>query len=439
MTKHFLKRLSTTYNWLMANKRVLIYSQTFAPDHSGISIYASDYAFYCAENGYDVDVITGFPFYPQWQKRKEDEGKLFATEVINNVTVHRGYLYVPHNPSAFQRIMHEVSLTFFAMINSFRVKRPDVIVVFTTPVLLGVLAAFMNLFWRRKLVINVQDFQVEAAYSLGMLKGSAMLKVINALELWSYKKADYVSSISGSMLDLLRDRKKLPDSKILFWPNWTHNDEKTFVKPAAGLFRKKFNFAPSTKLIGYAGNVGKKQGLDILLDTAVEFAHVPDVQFLIIGEGADLERLKAYAAEKSIRNVQFMPFLNSSEYLEFLADVDAVFISQVKVPFDIYFPSKLLGIMAMRQLLIVNADAKSELYKTTKKNDIALVSDYGDMATLKKYVSMVITNDPVIEDYKSEAEKFVVQFGREVVLSNIAQVLLDEPVSAPRVAEVVNQ
>ena len=421
----------------MDAKRVLIYSQTFSPDHSGISIYASDFAFYCAENGCEVDVITGFPFYPQWKKKKEDEGKLFATETIKNVKVHRGYLYVPHNPSAMQRIMHELSLVFFAFINSFRVKRPDVIVVFTTPVLLGVLAAFMNIFWRRKLVINVQDFQVEAAYSLGMLKGSTMLKAINALELWSYKKADYVSSISGSMLDLLRDRKKLPANKVLFWPNWTHDDKKEATPIQPGLFRRKFNFSDSTKLIGYAGNVGKKQGLDILLDTAVEFAHDKSLQFLIIGEGADLERLKEYARTKQIMNVKFMPFLNAQEYQEFLADVDAVFISQVKVPFDIYFPSKLLGIMAMRQLLIVNADVNSELYKTTKKNDIALVSDYGDMATLKKYVSMVLENDPAIDGYKAKAERFVTQFGRDVVLSQILNDLTGVSAAEPVVNEAV--
>ncbi|MFD2573285.1 glycosyltransferase family 4 protein [Spirosoma soli] len=419
----------------MATQRVLIYSQTFAPDHSGISIYASDFAFYCAENGYEVDVITGFPFYPQWQKRKEDKGKLFATDKIKNVSVHRGYLYVPHNPSSMQRILHEFSLVFFALINSFRVKRPDVIVVFATPVLLGVLAAFMNMFWRRKLIINVQDFQVEAAYSLGMLKGSLMLKIINALELWSYKKSDYVSSISGSMLDLLRERKKLPENKILFWPNWIHNDDKSFVKPQAGQFREKFGFSKDTRLIGYAGNVGKKQGLDVLLDTASMFASEPDLKFLIIGEGADLERLKEYAATKAIKNVVFMPFLNPKEYLTFLTDVDAVFISQVKVPFDIYFPSKLLGIMSMGQLLIVNADANSELYKTTKKHNLALVGDYGDINTLAKQVNMVLDNDPVIEEYKAEAEKFVAQFGRDVVLSQALEVVSGVP--KPKSVETV--
>lgn len=424
----------------MAAKRVLIYSQTFSPDHSGISIYASDFAFYCAENGHDVDVITGFPFYPQWQKRKEDKGKLFATETIRQVTVHRGYLYVPHNPSSLQRILHELSLVFFALLNSFRVKRPDVIVVFSTPVLLGVLAAFMNLFWRRKLVINVQDFQVEAAYSLGMLKGSLMLKVINRLELWSYHQADYVSSISGSMLDLLRDRKKLPEEKILFWPNWIHNDQKTLDKPTPGLFRQKFGFSPATRLIGYAGNVGKKQGLDVLLDTATSFAANPDVMFLIIGEGADLERLKEYAAEKAITNVRFMPFLNPQEYLTFLTDVDAVFIAQVKVPFDIYFPSKLLGIMAMGQLLIVNADANSELYKTTKKNALALVSDYGDLTTLRNQVERVLANDPSIDEYKAEAEKFVGQFNRKVVLAEVTATLLgtSAPTPEPVESEVVS-
>lgn len=419
----------------MENKRVLIYSQAFAPDHSGIPIYASDFAFYCAEKGHDVDVITGFPFYPQWKKRPEDEGKLFATEVINNVTIHRGYLYVPSNPSTAGRILHELSLAFFALINSCRVKRPDVIVVFTTPVIIGVLAAFMNLFWRRKLVINVQDFQVEAAHSLGMMSDSPVLKATEALEVWSYNQADYVSSISDSMLDLLRNRKKLPAEKVLSWPNWNHSDDSTTERPAAGLFRRKYGFSESTRLIGYAGNVGKKQGLDVMLDAALSFASTPDLHFLIIGEGADLERLKEYAVAKAIPNVTFMPFLNPAEYLTFLTDVDAVFIAQVKVAFDIYFPSKLLGIMAMEQLLIINADADSELYKTTKKHDLALVSDYGDMDTLRRQVGLVLTDDPIIAKHKTAAGQFVRQFRRDVVLSRTLSTLTETPVALPSLKE----
>lgn len=402
----------------METKRVLIYSQAFYPDHSGIPIYSSDFAFYCAENGHQVDVITGFPFYPQWEKRKEDRGKLFAKETTRGISIYRGYIYVAKNPSSFQRILHELTLALFALINSFRVKRPDIIVVFTTPVLLGVVAAFMNLFWKRKLVINVQDFQVEAAYSLGMLKGSLILNVIDKLERWSYNQADYVSSISNSMIRLLTDRKKLDPQKVLLWPNWLQSNGSELILPNKGLFRQRFGIDQTSFLIAYAGNIGKKQGLEVLIDIAGEYTTQPNVLFLVIGEGSGLESLKTYAAQKRNSNVRFLPFLNAQEYKEYLADVDAIFISQMKIPFDVYFPSKLLGIMSVGQLLIISADNNSELYKVMKDNKLAFVADYDDTDALKCHIDATIENHPQVNSYKAESVKFVKQYDRGLVLSN---------------------
>ncbi|MFD2934225.1 glycosyltransferase family 4 protein [Spirosoma flavum] len=407
----------------MATERVLIYSQAFFPDHSGIPIYSSDFAFYCSENGYDVDVITGFPFYPQWEKRKEDKGKLFAKETVKGISIYRGYLYVAKNPTSFQRILHELTLVLFALLNSFRVKRPDIIVVFTTPVLLGVIAAFMNLFWKRKLVINVQDFQVEAAYSLGMLKGSTVLHIINKIEIWSYKQAHHVSSISNSMTQLLIDRKKIDHTKVILWPNWLHVKESKSDFPEKGLFRQKFGISQDSFLVAYAGNIGKKQGLEILVDIATKFSVRPDLLFLIIGEGSGLESLKAYAAKLGVENVLFLPFLNAQEYKEYLVDVDAIFISQMKIPFDVYFPSKLLGIMSVGQLLIISADQNSELYKVMKKNNLALVADYDDTDTLKEHIDTAIGNCSKVKEYKTESVKFIDQYDRELVLSNFLKSL----------------
>lgn len=411
----------------MKRKRVLIYSQAFFPDHSGIPIYSSDFAFYCAENGYDVDVITSFPFYPHWQKRKEDKYKFFAKDVVDRVSIYRGYMYASPNPSSFERIIHELSLVLFAFVNSWRVKRPDAIVVFTTPVLLGVLAAFMNLIWRRKLIINVQDFQIEAAYSLKMLKASFFLKLLNRLELWSYRKADYVSSISQSMVDMLVTNKNLPSEKILFWPNWIQYNLNSNQSPCKNTFREQFDIPSEVCLVGYAGNIGKKQGLEILIDVAKEFSSQPNLLFLIVGEGSGLESLKNYTSAQQLTNVRFLPFLNSKEYQEYLIDVNAVFIPQAKVPFDIYFPSKLLGIMAFGRLIIISADINSELFKTMKRNNLALVANYGDIDSLKHYVNNVVNNQNLTVNYVERAREFVKQYERNYVLSNTIKLIFDRP------------
>src|SRR5439155_19043573 len=119
-------------------------------------------------------------------------------------------------------------------------------------------------------------------------------------------------------------------------------------------------------------NIGLKQGLEVFVDLAKRFEENERLKFLLIGDGAALNEIKSYAFEKSTRNLVFLPFLNESEYKDFLNDLDIFFMSQKKTPIDIYFPSKLLGIVAAGKTLILSSDENSELYKTRKNNRIGL-------------------------------------------------------------------
>lgn len=200
--------------------KIQVLSQSFYPDHSGISLYASEFAFYASEKGHEVEVITGFGFYPRWEKSKEDKRKILSTEVKGKVKILRGYIYVPKNPTTFKRVIHEISLLTSASLNFFRAKKPDVIVVFTTPILLGFLTSIFKRLYKCKLIINVQDFQLEAASSLQMTKRKFLFSILSAIEKTSYKNADLVTSISHSMYDILKYNKKLEEKKIDLWPNW---------------------------------------------------------------------------------------------------------------------------------------------------------------------------------------------------------------------------
>ena len=388
----------------------------FFPDHSGIPLYSSDFAFYAAEKGHQVNVIAGFPFYPSWKKRKEDEGVLFRIDKHKNVNIYRGYIYVPKKPTGIKRIIQEISFLIFSFLNFFRVGKHDVIVVFVTPVLLGFMAWFFKKLYGARLVINVQDFQVEAASSLGLLDWLPIVPMMHTFEKLSFKGADMVSSISDGMVNILRE-KKVEESKIYLWPNWIDVNEAS-VLGTKGEFRKQFSIPDNYTIIAYAGNVGEKQGLSTLIDLAVHFQERKDMIFLIIGEGGDLKNLKDYHAEKKAGNLRFLPFLNPQGYKNFLVDADVIFISQKKIPKDIYFPSKLLGLMAAKKLIFLAADEESELYKVLKNNDLALVGKIGNLNELKDCMNHILQESPDLNKLKENAGNFVRRFDREFVLSN---------------------
>src|SRR5215208_4489340 len=108
--------------------KILVSSIIFYHDHRGIALYSTDLPVYFEETGHDVTMVTGFPYYPIWEKRLEHRRKLFSTDEYRGVKVLRGYLYVPKKVSTFKRILHEASFSLFAFTNFLRAGRHECVV-----------------------------------------------------------------------------------------------------------------------------------------------------------------------------------------------------------------------------------------------------------------------------------------------------------------------
>lgn len=398
--------------------KILVSSLVFFPDHSGIALYASDFALFCAEQGHEVDVITSFPFYPQWQKKDEDKGQLFRKDQYKNISIYRGYIYVPKKITTLTRVLSELSFIVSSFINFFKVKKPDVIVTFTTPVLLGYLAVIFKKIYKSTLIINVQDFQIEAAESLSLIKDSFLLKILKKVEKTSYKNANFVTSISPSMINMLQTKEvKNP----ILWPNWV-NINLTETTPHKGIFKDKYQFT-SKKIIAYAGNIGEKQGLEFLIDIALYFKQNTNLIFLIIGEGSALDKLKRYHTQYNNKNIIFLPFLNPDEYKQFLVDVDLFFISQKKTNEDVYFPSKLLGIMASNKPILLTADTNSELFKVFYEQKLGYVTNYGDEKATINAIKTYLDGSEKTGQFTKNAFEYINSFNRTHVLNNILKLI----------------
>lgn len=390
----------------------------FHPDHSGIAVYASDYALYEASTGNEVTVVTGFSFYPDWEKKQQDKGRLLRKDIYNNVKVLRGYLYVPKKQDSVRRILSEISFIFFALLNFIRAGKHDIIIVFTTPVSLGVLGVIFKKIYKARLVINVQDLQVEAASSLGLLRKNIFLSLIARLERYTYKKADLVCSISEKMVNQLKS-KLGNDGSVSLWPNWI--DLSTSNSHQSRFPNSDMNKKLDGKIrVVYAGNIGKKQGLEILLDLASELQGNTEFEFFIYGKGAESDRLKKTAEQKNLSNLSFHHLLEQTQYYSMLQMMDIVFVCQ-RHSGDYFFPSKLLGILATGNIVMVAAHRDSELYRVVNTNAIGIAVEYDNLPAMKQHLLNYRANKKIFDTYKSNGRRFVEQFDREKVLQ-IAQV-----------------
>jgi len=261
---------------------ITLWGINYAPELTGIAPYNEALCEFLHEHGHSVRIVCGFPYYPKWRKAPGDRG-LFRTDEVRGVRVHRCWHYVPARASTLRRIAHEASFVIVSFLRQLVLPAADVYVVVSPPLLLGAAAWLLGLLKRRPFVFHVQDLQPDAAASLGMLRKTPFMRALYWLEAFAYRHAARVSGIMPGMINAFR-RKGVSSRKLVLFPNGV-NLPNLAAAPARGAFRARHGFAENDFLAVYSGNLGVKQGLDVLIEAARHVAD-PRVRIVICGEGA---------------------------------------------------------------------------------------------------------------------------------------------------------
>lgn len=350
--------------------KIAVLGINYYPELTGISVYNTEMCEYLRDVGHEVTVFTAFPYYPEWKIQQKYKGKLFLTENYEGIIIKRSYVYVPRKVTTKTRILHEFSFIVSSFFNLLFSKCPEIIVVVSPPLLLGISAYVVGKLKRTPFVFHIQDLQPDAAVELGMVKRSKFVGLLYKIERLIYKKACLVSVISDGMRKRVIS-KGVPEEKVVVFPNWVDTD---FIKPLQRQngFRQRYGLGDKF-IVLYAGNIGVKQGLEILLNVADSLRNLQDILFLIIGDGIRKDALVKKAAELNLPNVKFLP-VQPREFLpEMLSAADISLALQQTTVTDFVMPSKLLGLFASGRPIIVSAHKESELSKVVEQVNCAII------------------------------------------------------------------
>jgi colanic acid biosynthesis glycosyl transferase WcaI len=393
--------------------RINVWGINYAPELTGIAPYNKAMCEYFAEQGHDVQMVASFAYYPAWRKRAEDRGKLFRTDEMNGLPVHRCWHYVPKKASALKRIVHEGSFVAMSFLRQLALPAPDVYVVVSPPLLLGAAAWLLGKIKRRPFVFHVQDLQPDAAAGLGMLNGGSLLRALYWLEAFAYKKASRVSGIMPGMMEAYR-RKGVDESKLVLFPNGVTLPDLNNA-PNPGAFRARNGFAGDDFLAVYSGNLGVKQGLDVLVEAACQVGN-PKVRVVICGEGAQREHLASLIRRHSLANITMLPLQDDTAYREMLVDADVCVITQQPGSGGYFFPSKVLTTLAWRKPVLTVADRESELVRALETGGFGVNVPPGDAAHVAHALEQLAANRSRLEEYAAAGRRYVAQFEMRRVL-----------------------
>lgn len=373
---------------------ILIYGINYAPELTGIGKYTGEMAEWMALQGHKVSVITSMPYYPEWETHKNYKGKWWHTEVINNVTVYRCPMYVPSKVTASKRIIHEFSFVLSSLVYWFKffiTQKTDIVITIAPPFHLGFISAFFAKLKKAKLITHIQDLQVDAARDLGMIKNKSFLSLMFKAEKYLLDKSSAVSTISEGMIKKVY-AKKISKEKTILFPNWV---DATIIYPLKKdlSLKKSFGFADQDRIILYSGNLGEKQGLEILIEAAQHFSTQKHVKFLIVGSGGGKAKLESAVEKRQLQNVYFKPLQPYLQLSSLLATADIHLVLQKKSAADLVMPSKLTSILAAGGYALVTALPGTSLYDIVAQHQMGQLVKPESSEDLVKAIDFALSND----------------------------------------------
>lgn len=369
--------------------KILVYGINYAPELTGIGKYSGEMCEWLASKGHEVRMVTAPPYYPEWQVTTPYSATQYRTEHINGVRVLRCPLWVPKKIGGLSRILHllSFSVTSLPAVLSQVGWRPDVVMTVApafTCAPAGWLTAKLS---GAKSWLHIQDFEVDVAFKMGMLKGQFLKNAVLGLERMILQRFDCVSTISQRMVELLH-AKQVAAHRVYYFLNWA-NTQHICMQQGINSFHTELGIDETTKVVLFSGTLNRKQGLEVIPKIARRLAERSDILFVIGGEGALKAELEA--ASVGLSNIKFLPLQPLSRLSDLLALASIHLLPQNTDAEDLVLPSKLTGMLASGRPIVAICKEGSEISKVVA--DCGLIVPPDDELTVANAIVRLVNDD----------------------------------------------
>ena len=285
-------------------KHILVVTGAYAPDRTGIAPLETELCEYLAACGHRVSVVTGLPHYPEWRVPQEYRGKWWMEETRAGIRVYRGAIYVPPRRTTVRRILFDTSIGVATALRGLPIGNVDVVLAVSPPLQAAMAGWMLSLKNGVPLVLHLQDLIPDLPVALGMLRNPLAIAMARKMERFLYRRASGIFVISEGFRDNLLS-KRVPERKLVVVPNWT--DTRVIgAGSGTGDFRLRHHIGENDFLVLHTGNMGAKQKLENVIETAAVLRGDPAIVFCLVGGGTEKNRLEELAVSRGLKNVRFL-------------------------------------------------------------------------------------------------------------------------------------
>lgn len=334
--------------------RVLLLGINYAPEIISTGLCNAKLAEGLVERAHEVAVVTANPYYPEWRTWPGYRGPKWVADTLNGVRVVRCPIYVPAHPTGMRRIAHYITFALSSFVPTLRLaltQKPDYVLLVAPSIVASPVAWLAAKIAGARTWLHVQDFEVGAALATGLLgQGGLGARLALRFERLMVSLFDRASSISPEMCRRL-ETLGVPSEHVHELRNWA---DISHVAPmdAPSSLRAEWGIGAEHVAL-YSGNIGNKQGIEVVVDAAGLLRHRRDILFIVCGDGSFRSTLEARAT--GLTNIRFKP-LQPVERLNDLLNLATVhLLPQKSDAADMVLPSKLTNMLASGRPVIATA------------------------------------------------------------------------------------
>jgi glycosyltransferase involved in cell wall biosynthesis len=279
-------------------KKILLVTQYFYPEN----FKSNDIAFELVKRGFEVDALVGIPNYPEGKYYRGYHIFSNRKETINGVRIIRVFQF----PRGKNRITLSLNYLSYVVCASIRAlflsfgKRYDVVFVHqTSPVTQGIPAIVIKKIQNIPLFLWVLDLWPDAMISGGNVRNSYLLDKVNEVVKYMYGTADKILISSKGMVQHISEKGNFAH-KIVYFPNWS--DDIKFMPD-----NHPFPDLPEGFRIMLAGNLGKSQNLDVIMDAVQILRDISELKWIFVGGGSKLGWLSEFVEKKRLSDKVYLP------------------------------------------------------------------------------------------------------------------------------------
>lgn len=327
---------------------ILFLTDNFPPEVNAPASRTHEHCRQWVAAGEQVTVITCAPNFPKGRVFDGYRNRLWQQEMVDGIRVIRVWSYITANEGFVKRILDYTSYMLMAFLASLFVRRVDV-VVGTSPQFFTAVAGWaVGAVKRVPFVFELRDLWPESIKAVGAMKESAAIRWLEKLELFLYRRAARIVSVTHSFRDTLM-RRGIDGGKIDVITNGV-DTSRFSPRPKDAELERELGWQ-GCFVAGYIGTHGMAHALETLLAAMADLQRLPEgrnTRLLLLGDGARKDALKAEAGRLGLQNVCFVDTVPKEQVARYwsLLDVSVIHLRRTEL-FTTVIPSKLFECMGM--------------------------------------------------------------------------------------------